>query len=152
MLIDKIKWVNAIKPQAGGAITGAYVSLKNVIKALVVVHIDQANATTVAITIEQATAVAGTATKAITKVVPIWVNLDTAASDVLVAATPAVSYTTDAGLKIKLVIFEIDPATLDIAGGFDCITVITAASNAANITAAHYVLDLRYSGSVVITD
>ena len=152
MQIDKIKWVNAIKPQAGGAITGVYVSLKNVIKALVVVHIDQANAATMAITIEQATAVAGTGTTPITKAVPIWVNLDTAASDVLVAATPAVAYTTDAGIKIKLVIFEIDPATLNIAGGFDCITVKTAASNAANITAAHYVLNLRYSGSVVITD
>lgn len=152
MLIDKVKTVNAIKPQAGGSLTGAYISLKNVITAFVKVHIDQAAAAVVAITIEQATAVAGTGTKAITKLVPIWVNLDTAASDVLVAATPAVAYTTDAGVKIKLVIFEIDPATLDIAGGFDCITVKTAASSALNITAATYELDLRYSGSVVVAD
>jgi hypothetical protein len=55
-----------------------------------------------------------------------------------------VSYTTDAGVKNKIVVFQIDPATLDIANGFDCIVVKTGASNVANITQAVYLLDERY--------
>lgn len=124
--------------------TGDYVSLKNANACFVFVDITQGNAATIALTIEQATAVAGTASKAITVAVPIWANLDTAATDTLVRRTDAVSYTTDAGVKNKQVIFQIDPATLDIANGFDCITVKTGASNAANITSATYFIQTRY--------
>jgi len=139
-LVQDAKIVEALKPQAGAALTGDYVSLKNYARAFVLVHINQANAAVVAITIEQASVVAGTDTKVITKAVPIWANLDCVASDALAAATAAVGYTTDAGTKDKLVVFEIDPCSLDVANGFDCITVKTAASNAANITSALYLL------------
>ena len=45
-------------------------------------------------------------------------------------------------------VFEIDPATLDLAGGFDCLCVKTGASNAANITAASYILTApRFAGA-----
>lgn len=153
MLIDKIKVVEALTPQTnGGALVGDYISLKNVLKAFVFVEVQQAHATPPAITIEQDTTIAISASKAITKAVPIWSNLDCAASDVLVARTANVAYTTDAGIKHKIVIFEIDPATLDIANGFDCITVKIAGSDISNIVAAQYVLDLRYNASVVITD
>jgi len=77
--------------------------------------------------------------------VPIWANLDCAASDALVRQTDAVSYTTDAELKHKIVVFEIDPATLDLVNGFDCLVVITGASDVANITQAmYYLVDDRY--------
>jgi len=144
-LPEHAKCVEAITPQAGAAITGDYVSLKTCHKCFIVVHINQANAATVAITVEQATAVAGTGTTAITNVVPIWANEDCAASDTLVAQTAAVSFTTSAAVKHKTIIFEIDPATLNVASGFDCITVKTGASNAANITSAmYYLTPLRY--------
>ncbi len=138
-LPEEFKIVEAM-PNATDAAgrTGDYVSLKNATMAWVVVYLTQGNAATVAISINQASAVAGTGTKAITETVPIWSNLDTAASDTLVRRTAAVSYTTDAGVKNKIVIFQIDPATLDVANGFDCITVITGASHAANITGAQY--------------
>jgi hypothetical protein len=142
---EKYKMVAALNPATDAAgRTGAYVSLKNVNLAFVVVHITQGNAATIALTIEQATAVAGTSSKAITVSVPIWSNLDVSASDALVRRTDAVSYTTDAGVKNKIVVFQIDPATLDIANGFDCIVVKTGASNVANITQAVYLLDERY--------
>lgn len=124
--------------------TGDYVSLKNAVMAYVEVAITQGNAATIALTIEQASAVAGTGTKVITETVPIWSNLDTAASDTLVRRTSAVSYTTDAAVKNKIVIFQIDPATLDIANGFDCITVKTGASNVANLTGARYWIQSAY--------
>lgn len=153
-LIEKVKIVEAITPQAGAAITGDYVSLKNAGHVTVLVDINQANAATVAITIEQATAVDGTGSKAITNAVPIYLVADAATSDEWVAQTAAVSFETSAAVKHKLIAFEIDAASLDVAGGFDCITVKTGASNAANITQAAYILsDLRYgSAKTAITD
>jgi len=147
-LPENAKIIEAITPQAGAAITGDYVSLKNCNKASVVVHVAQGAADVMAISIEQATVVAGTDSKVITNVVPIWSNLDCAATDTLVRRTDAVNYSLDAGVKHKMVVFQIDPASLDIDNGFDCITVKTAASNAANITsAAYYLCGLRYAGA-----
>jgi len=141
---EKMKVVEAITPQAGAAITGDYVSLKNIEMAYVVVHVNQAAANTMLISIEQATAVAGTSTKVITVVVPIWANEDCVTSDTLVRQTSAVNFTTSAAVKHKQVIFQIDPATLDMANSFDCITVKTGASNASNITSAMYYLVTDY--------
>jgi|LSQX01.2.fsa_nt_gb hypothetical protein len=142
-LTEQMKIVEAITPQAGGAITGDYISLKNAVKAWVVVHINQANAAVVAITIEQATAVNGAGSTPITNVVPIWANEDCETSDTLVRQTDAVGFTTSAAVKHKVVIFQVDPASLSLADG-DCITVKTAASNAANITSAMYFIESRY--------
>ena len=147
-LPQSAKLVEAITPQAGAAITGDYVSSKTAGRVFVVVHVNQANAATVAITIEQATNVAAGGSKAITTAVPIWVCESCAASDALVRQTDAVAYTTTAGTTHKLVVFEVDPSTLDKANGFDCLAVKTAASNAANITSAFYLLtDVRYEST-----
>jgi len=146
-LPENYKIVEAITPQAGAAITGDYVSMKNAHRAFVLAHINQAAANTVAITIEQAQAVANTGSKAITVAVPIWADEDCAASDTLVRQTDAVAFTTSAAQKHKLVIFQIDAATLNDANGFDCITVKTGASSASNITSAMYVLETRYPGA-----
>lgn len=143
-LPEVTKIVEAITPQAGAAITGDYVSLKNVHRAFVVVHIAQAAVNPVAITLEQASAVAPTGSKAITGVVPIWANEDCATSDILVRQTDAVSFTTSAAQKHKVIVFQVDPTTFDLANGFDCLTVITAASDATNITSAMYYLCERY--------
>lgn len=132
--------IEALAPAADAAgRTGIYVSLKNITGAVFIVcHIAQGNAATVKLTPQQATAVAGTGAKPLTSDVPIWVNLDTAAGDLFTDAAAAKDYTTDAALKNKIVVFEIDPASLDTANGFNCITVTTGASNAANITQAMY--------------
>jgi len=116
--------------------TSSYRSLKNALKAYIVVHVNQGNAATVLLSVLQATAVAGTLSKAVTAV-PIWSNLDTSVNDTLVSRTAAATYTTDAATKDKIVVFEITPEMcMDIAGGFDCIAVSTGSSNAANITEA----------------
>lgn len=154
-LAEQFKIVEAITPQAGAAITGDYVSLKNALMAYVVVHVAQGAADVMAITLEQATVVAGTDTKVLANVVPIWSNLDCAASDTLVARTAAVGYSLDAGQKHKIVVFKIDPAALDVANNFDCICVKTAASNAGNITSAMYYLVEKYAAATppaAITD
>lgn len=149
-LTENMKIVNLLAPAADAAgRTGAYVSLKNAVKAWIVVHMTQGHAATVQLDPLQATAVAGTGSKALTNNTNIWSNLDTAAGDTLVRRTAAKTYTTDAGVKLKQVIFEIDPAAcMDIAGGFDCITVSTGASNAGNITEAQLFVLNKYSGPV----
>ncbi len=96
-----------------------------------IVSISQGNAAPVALTLLQATNVAGAGAKPITNPAPIWANLDTDASDTMVRQADGVSFTTDAAVKNKQIIFHVDPAYFDIAGGYDCLQVTTGASNAA---------------------
>src|SRR5687767_6327150 len=139
-LIENAKIVSALAPAADAAgRAGDYVSLKGYARAFIIVHINQGNAATVLLTPFQAQAVAGTGEKVL-PAVPIWACLDAATSDALVRAANAANYTTDAALKDKIVVFEIDAAALDVDNGFDCITVKTGASNVANITEAKFVL------------
>jgi len=130
--------VNLLAPaaDAGGRTSAVYPSLKNAVKAWIVFYTTQGAANTILLTPVQATNVAGLGTKVLANVVPIWANLDVAASDAIPKTTSAVNYTTDAGVKNKIVVFEIDPANLDLANGFDCIGLTTGASAAANITSA----------------
>jgi hypothetical protein len=151
MKIDKLQVVKAIAPIAGGsARTGTYISLKNVVKCLVVCELAMATTDTCAIVINQATAVAPVGATPITQVVPIWSNLDCSTSNTLTARTAAVNYTTDAVAKNKIVVFQIDPNHLD--SGYDCIGVVMGSSNASNFYSAIYLVEMRYSGADVIAD
>ena len=146
-LPQTFKIAEVIKPATDAAgRTGAYVSLKTGIKATIVFHVQQGNAATILVSVLQAKDVSGTSSKAITNVVPIWRNLDTAASDTLVRDTDAKTYTTDAGVKNKYVVFEIIPELhMDIANGFNTITISTGASNAANLTEASVYVETNYA-------
>ena len=136
--------INLLPPAADASgRTSSYVSLRNAIKAWIVVTVNQGNASTVALTPKQAQDSSGTGTKAIggvDTVAPIWLVNDTSTatgSDSLAVQTPALNFTTDATTKNKQVIFEINPAAvIDVANGFDHIAITTGASNAANITSA----------------
>lgn len=155
-LPQNLKIVELLTPasDAGGR-TGDYVSLKNANHVWIVAHIAQGNAATVALTPTQASAVAGTGAKALSQNAEIWANLDCAASDDLARTTAAKNYTTDAGVKHKIVVFDINPRDLDLANGFDCLTVVSGASHADNIVAALAFLEMRYPGDdlpEVITD
>lgn len=148
-LPEQAKIIGGAKPAADAAGRSArYVSTKNAHKVYAILYVDQGNAATIALSITQATDVSGTGAKAITKNVRIWANADVVANgDAMTRQTDATSFTTDAGVKEKIVVIEIDPASLDLAGGFDCIKIATGASNAANITAILYFgTPLRYPG------
>lgn len=125
---------------------GVAFSLKDAVKAWIVYYIDQGNAATIALAPEQCSAVAGTGAKAI-PVSQIWANQDAAAATPLTKQTDAASFTTSAAVKAKVVVFAIDPAALDVAGGFDCLRAVTGASNAANITSAAIYILSRYQGA-----
>lgn len=130
---------------AAGRTSAKAVSLKNAHKAFLVFVINQGNAATILLTPQQASAVAKTGAKALANNVKIYANQDEGASSVMVRQVDGVAFTTSATLKIKRVIFEIDPSSLDGANGFDCLLAITGASNVANITSAEvYIAPTRY--------
>lgn len=145
--------VSLLNPAADSAgRTSKFVSLKNAHKAFIVAYVTQGSATSVTFTPTQAQDNIGTNAKAI-GVAPIAVNLDTdtVPSDILTMLASAASYTTDAGVKTKLVMFEIDPIesmdinslTLNAAGlprSFDHIAITTNASSASNVTSALLIL------------
>jgi len=150
-LWENAQIVSLLKPAADAAgRTSTYVSLANGHKAFILAYITQGNAATVALTPLQAQDSAGTNSKGLTAAAPIAVNLDTdtVPSDLLTIVANATSYTTDAGVKTKLVMFEIDPiesmdlnntTSLNASGQqqpFNHIAIQTGASNAANITSA----------------
>lgn len=152
--LDRLNMVNLLAPatDAAGRTSAIYVTLKGAHRASIYCTVNQGNSATVQFTPLQATAVDGSGSKALSVNCPIYVNLDTAAGNVWVRAADAKNYTTDAGVKIKQVRFDIDPSALDIANGFDCIGVSTGASNVGNITYACAVLGpLRYTDDVPVT-
>ena len=138
--------VELLAPAADAAgRTGDYISLKLAQRLYLIAHLTQGNAATVALTPTQASAVAGTGAKALTNNVRIWANEDTATGQALVRQTDAKNFTTSAAVKNKVVIFEITAGALDVANDFDCITLVTGASNAANITQAMAHVVPRYA-------
>lgn len=102
-----------------------YVSLKGYERATIVIAVD--NATTVtggAVTLKQATAVAGTSEKALS-FASYFANTDTAAGDTLTETTATSNtFTTDTtDNKNLLYVIEVNAADLDVANGFDCLRV-----------------------------
>jgi hypothetical protein len=127
--------------------TGPYKSLRNVAgKVALVCRVNQGNAAQVTFTPLQAQDSSGTGSKVISAV-PVFYNADTTASDTLVAQTAAANFQTDATLKDKFVVFEFDPAELDMANNFNHIAIQTSASNVANITEAFMEALGRYQGA-----
>ena len=148
-LVEQFKIVSGIAPQLLDAwAVGDYVSLKNCQMAFVVAHMQQGNADQSTIVINQAQAVAGTNEKVLANVVPVWADLDVAASDALTRRTDAVNYQLDVGVKNKVVVFQIDPASLDVANGFDCINAYVATGNSANVLGVEYFLFNRYQEDI----
>lgn len=156
-LIEDYKIVKAVEPKTtNAAITGDYVSLKNVITGTVVVNLTQAVGHATQVSLYQAKDVSGTGAKPLTNSVPVWANEDVSLGDSLIRQTDGVSYTVANTAKNKQIVFHIDPAKLDINDGFTCLNVrIGASTQATNFASAEYILDSKYAGDVpssVVTD
>lgn len=145
---EKIHVVDILAPAADAAGRASdAISLKNASGPVILeASINQGNAATVALTLQQCTAVDGTGAKALTVNVPIYASQDVggASGDVLTRQADGVAFTTSAALTRKTVRFVIDPATLDLAGGFDAVRFTTGASNAANITSGRAIISPTY--------
>jgi hypothetical protein len=148
-LTDKVKIVMGCAPAALATTAGDgdWVSMKGYKKCTIVIAV--LNATTVtggAITVLQATAVAGTSAKAVSFATALR-NIDCAAADALASfAVTSDTFTTDTtNSKQLLYVIDIDATQLDQANGFDCIRV-DSASMASAVGCALYILHpMRYS-------
>ena len=144
---------SAVKPVHGLAIavtsssTPDYVSMKNWRKCAVVIKIlNGSTVTGSAITLKQATAVAGTSEKALA-FTKMYQNIDCAAADALAeVAVVSNTFTTDTtNSKMLMYVIDVDVASLDRANGFDCIRA--GAGNSANtltIDITYYLYGGRY--------
>lgn len=136
-----------------GGVTTDYLSLKNVHRLVAVFHLKQAVGHATGIDPVQASAVAGTGVKAITNTVAIWANEDVAASSLMVRQTDAITYNVTNDVKSKIVTFDIDPAKLDVANGFDCLAfTVDDSSQATNFVSGLAYIVPRYPNADVIVD
>lgn len=131
-----------------------YVSLKNYRKVQVV--IDILNATTVtgaAVTLKQATAVAGTGEKALA-FSRMLANIDVGAAQTLVeTAVVSNTFTTDATNSKRLrYVIDVDSETLDTANGFDCFRVDCTGAAASVGTVTYLMYGARYNGANPMVD
>jgi hypothetical protein len=139
-LIDQGKFVIGLDPAVPSTSTPDYVSLKNANRVTVLILVK--NATTVtgsAITLKQATAVAGTGEKALA-FDTVYVNTDTAAGDTLTkTAVTSNTFTTNATNSKNLMYqIEVKASDLDVTNGFDCIRAGTGDATAATVTVLYF--------------
>lgn len=141
--------VTGLAPITPSTSTPDYVSLKNHERVTAIICVD--NGTTVtgsAITLKQATAVAGTGEKALGF---SWVqaNTDTAAGDTLTAtAVTSDTFTTDTtNAKNLLYVVDVDARSLDIENDFDCFRVGTADAANMVLSVVYVLAPSRYAGS-----
>lgn len=133
------KFLAAIEPKnyTGAACADKYVSLKNYSRCTIIIHTGAWAGGTAAVTLKQATKVDATGAKALafTKM-----YTDKAADGALVeTAVAASSFNLDTANK--LFVIEVDATTLDVSGGFDCLTVAVASPGAnADIYGVEYIL------------
>lgn len=148
-LAERGSVVEGLAPITPSTSTPDYVSLKNAVRLSVIIQTN--NATTVtgsAITLKQATAVAGTGEKALAFSL-VAKNEDTATSDALVdTAVTSDTFTTVATNNLNgLYVIDVDPASLDVDGGFDCVRAGTGDATA-QVVSVVYVLDGKYGTAI----
>ena len=134
-----------------------YVSLKNYKRCQIIITIaDGTTVTGTAVTLKQATAIAGTSEKALA-FTRMLSNVDYAASKTMVETAVASStFTTQAvNSKDSVYIIEVDAEDLDVAGGFDCLRVDAtghAATASRGCTVVYNLFGARYSGASPLVD
>jgi hypothetical protein len=155
LLSEQVKFVTGLDSVVPSTSTPDYVSLKNFERICIIILVK--NATTVtgsAITVKQATAVAGTSEKAVS-FAKAYRNIDTAAADVLAefAVTSDTFTTNSTNSKNLMYVIEVQASDLDVAGGFDCIRAGTGDATAATVTVLYALYGAKFPTTVAaITD
>ncbi len=153
-LIENAKVCHGVGPQADlRTLNGEGVSLRDAHMFYAVVHLDQDAAATITVVPQRDDAVS-TGFVPIANNARIWVNDNVAADDVLVRQDDDVDYETSAADRAKLVIVQIDPASLgNHTGGnnLPCDRVrIRLEGNAADVgSVMYYIVPARYQGSEI---
>lgn len=146
-LDEQCKIVTGLAPITPSTSTPDYVSLKGYERCSITIHVDNgATVTGSAITVKQATAVAGTGEKAVA-FSRMLANVDTGATDTLVETTvTSNTFTTDTtDNKNLLYVIDIQASDLDVAGGFDCIRAGTANAVNAVTSVLYHLYPAKYA-------
>lgn len=144
-LVEAFKIVEGLHAVAPSSTTPDYVSLKNAIRLTIIINVKNTTAVTgSAITLKQATAVAGTSEKALAFSV-VHANTDTGAADTLTETTVSSNTFTTANTNSKnlMYVIDVDPSSLDVANSFDCVRLGTGDATNATVT-ANYIIHTRY--------
>jgi len=143
-LPTRFKIVTAFAPKTtNAALTSVPVTLKNAVKAWLVLNFTQAVGFASTPTLKQATDIA-IGTNAAGPVSRIWSNLDVATTDTLVERTAAASYALTTATTNMLVVFEIDPATL--TDGYDVVyCTIATSSQASDFVSGEWFLQTNFA-------
>lgn len=124
-MIESLKpvWASEPKNYTGAANTVQYVSMKLYGRLMILIQTGAWAGSTAAVTLSQATAVAGTSAKALA-FAEMWVN--TAAAPDTFTKTAVVSSTFNLDTANLLYVIEVDANQLDNANSFDCVGVSIA--------------------------
>ena len=143
-LVESFKLLRGAEPKSysGAAMADAYVSLKNYQTLTIKICTGAWAGGTAAVTLSQATAIAGTSAKALA-FTDYWDDLTTTGT---LAKKAATSNTFNLGTANKSFVIHVDANMLDAAGGFDCVTLAVASPGAnADFYSVEYILsDARY--------
>jgi len=131
----------------GAANTSDYINCAKAEMIFFVCQLQNAGAHATVLSIYQATSAAGGGEKVIANAVPIWYSNDTVTTSNITQATAAVSYTVSESVKEKLVIFQLDPAALDLDNDFAFAAIhSTASSDSTNFISVVAVVEPRHGG------
>lgn len=134
-----------------------YVSMKNYRRLQIIIAIaDGTTVTGTAVTLKQATAIAGTGEKALA-FTRMLANTDYAASKTMVeTVVTSNTFTTQVvNSKDSVYVIDVDADDLDAANGFDCVRVDCtghAATSSRGCIVLYNLYGARYSGGGVLTD
>lgn len=125
---------NGIYPRNDAAVRSSdYITLARSHKGFLLCQVAIGAAVSMTLSILQATNTAGAGAKALGNNARIWlINDTTVANPVPVRQADGTSFATDTTVSSKMVIFEVDPAMLDLVNGFTSIAVQTNGSTAAS--------------------
>lgn len=151
-LVELMGFEVAILPKdtTGAAQVGDYICLKNYQHVTIVIMQGAWAGGTSAVTLVQATAVAGTAEKALA-FTKRWTKVGVTGTTFVETAVTASTFDLPA-VANTMNVLEIDADMLDVTNGFDCLALKTAspASNADLVTALYILHGARYPQAVML--
>ncbi len=149
---QQLKLVNCYNG-AANAVACDVISMKNLIRGWFVVLHNGANDTDLTLSLYQATDVAAGTNKAVTTAQANYLDADQgASSDTLVKQADAYTITIDPATQNGVMwVLEVNPTTLDLANGYDCVYLGDSGGNASNFCTILFVGLPNFQGASLLT-